>query len=63
MAKFMSVHTLSPGGMRREQIEAMARAAREDPVIKPYRSFCSLGEGKAVCILEGPDKESIETWQ
>jgi hypothetical protein len=39
MAKFMSVHTLSPGGMRREHIEAMARAAQKDPVIRPYRSF------------------------
>jgi hypothetical protein len=59
----MSVHTLSPAGRRREPIEAMARAAREDPVIRPDRSCCSLGEGKAVCILEGHEKESIETWQ
>ena len=40
MPKFMSVHTLSPCGMRREQIEAMARATREDPVIQPYRFVC-----------------------
>jgi hypothetical protein len=55
----MSVHTLSPGGMRREPIEAMARAARGHPVIRPYRGSCSLGDGEAVCILEGPDKGSL----
>jgi hypothetical protein len=46
--------------MRRESIEAMDRAAREDPVSRPYRNSCSLGDGKAVCILEGPDKGSIQ---
>jgi hypothetical protein len=35
-------------------------SCRRDPVIQPDRTSCSLGEGKAVCILEGPDKESIE---
>jgi hypothetical protein len=48
--------------MRREPIEAKARAAREDAIIKSYRSSCSLGEGKAVCILEGPETESIVAW-
>jgi hypothetical protein len=55
----MSVHTLSPGGMRREPIEATARAAREHPVIRPYCGSCSLGEGEAFYILEGPDKGSL----
>jgi hypothetical protein len=31
-------------------------------VVKGYRSFCSLAEGKAVCILEAPDKESVAAW-
>jgi hypothetical protein len=31
-------------------------------VVKGYRSFCSLAEGKAVCILEAPDKASVAAW-
>ena len=31
-------------------------------MVKGYRSFCSLAEGKAVCILEAPDKESVAAW-
>ena len=30
--------------------------------MKGYRSFCSLAEGKAVCILEAPDKQAAADW-
>jgi hypothetical protein len=62
MPKFMGIHTLPPGGMTREQIDQMAQAAQSDPVVKGYRSFCSLAEGKAVCILEAPDKQAASDW-
>ena len=62
MPKFMSMHTMAPGAFTREHIEAMAQAAQNDPVVQPYRSFCCLGEGRAVCVLEGPDKASVELW-
>ena len=35
MAKFMSSHTLPPGTMKREQVNQLAEAAKNDPVIKP----------------------------
>jgi hypothetical protein len=41
MPKFMSSHTVPPGAMKREQINGLAEAAKNDPVIKPYRSFCN----------------------
>ena len=62
MPKFMGIHTLPPGGFTSEQIHKLAEAAQQDPVVKGYRSFCSLSEGKAVCILEAPDKESVAAW-
>jgi hypothetical protein len=62
MPKFMGIHTLPPGGVTREQIDLMAQAAQADPVVKGYRSFCSLAEGKAVCILEAPDRQAAVDW-
>ena len=44
--------------MTPEQITQMAQTVRQAPVFKGYRSFCSLAEGKAVCILEAPHKQA-----
>lgn len=62
MAKFMCTHTVPPGTLTREQIEGFAKAGQEDPIIKGYRSFINLSEGKAVCVLEAPDRNSVESW-
>ena len=62
MPKFMSSHTLPPGAMKREQVNALAEAAKNDPVIKPYRSFCNLSEGKIFCVMEAPDKPALAAW-
>jgi hypothetical protein len=60
--KFMGIHTLPPDGFTAEQVRQLAQASQQDPVVKGYRSFCSLAEGKAVCILEAPDKGSVAAW-
>jgi hypothetical protein len=62
MAKFMSTHTLPPGAMKREQVNQLAEAAKNDPVIKPYRSFCNLSEGKIMCVMEAPNKQALADW-
>jgi hypothetical protein len=62
MAKFMSSHTLPPGAMKREQVNQLAEAARNDPVIKPYRSFCNLSAGKIMCVMEAPDEKTLAAW-
>jgi hypothetical protein len=48
--------------MKRDQVNQLAEAAKNDPVIKPYRSFCNLSEGKIVCVMEAPDKSSLAAW-
>ena len=62
MPKFMSSHTLPPGAMKREQVNQLAEAAKSDPVIKPYRSFCNLTAGKIICVMEAPDQKSLAAW-
>lgn len=62
MAKFMSSHTLPAGAMKRQQVDQLAEAAKSDPVIKPYRSFCNLAEGKIICVMEAPDMQSLAAW-
>ncbi len=62
MPKFMGIHTMPPGGFTREQLNQFTQAAQQDPVVRGYRSFGNLSEGKAVCILEAPNKEALAAW-
>jgi molybdopterin-binding protein len=59
---FMSIHTLPPGGFTAARIEEIARAGQEDPVVRGYRSFHSLSEGRIVWLLEAPNKEAVAAW-
>jgi hypothetical protein len=62
MPKFLCVHPVPPGSISRDQIDQFAQAAQNDAVVKGYRSFCSLSEGKLVCILEAPTKDGVSDW-
>jgi hypothetical protein len=62
MPKFLCIHTVPPNKVSREQVNQMAQAAQRDPAVKGYRSFCSLSEGKLVCILEAANKDAISSW-
>ena len=62
MAKFMSSHTMPAGAINREQVSQLAQAAQSDPVVKPYRSFLNLSDGKIVCIMEAPTKDALAAW-
>ena len=62
MPKFMSCHTMPAGAMKREQVEQMAKAAQSDPIVKPYRSFLNLAEGKVCCVMEAPSMEALSAW-
>jgi hypothetical protein len=62
MPKFMSSHTVPAGTLTREQINQIAQAAQNDPMVQPYRSFLNLSEGKIVCIMQAPDERALATW-
>jgi hypothetical protein len=62
MPKFMSSHTMPAGALKREQVDQMAKAAQSDPVVKPYRSFLNLAEGKVFCVMEAPSKDALAAW-
>ena len=62
MPKFMSSHTMPAGALKREQVDQMANAAQGDPVVKPYRSFLNLAEGKIFCVMEAPSKDALAAW-
>jgi hypothetical protein len=62
MPKFMSCHTMPAGALKREQVNQLAQAAQSDPVVKPYRSFLNLSEGKIFCVMEAPNKEALAAW-
>jgi len=62
MPKFMGIHTLPPGRFTREQVDQFAQAAQQDPTVRGDRSFVNLSEGKAVCVFEAPDQETMAAW-
>jgi Protein of unknown function (DUF4242) len=62
MPKFLSSHTLPAGAVSREQVNRMAQAAQDDPIVRPYRSFLNLSEGRIVCVLDAPDKDTLAAW-
>ncbi|MCI0331684.1 MAG: DUF4242 domain-containing protein [Planctomycetes bacterium] len=62
MAKFMSSHTMPPGALKREQVDQLAAAAQNDPVVKPYRSFLNLAQGKVFCVMEAPNADALAAW-
>jgi hypothetical protein len=62
MAKFMCTHTLPAGAFSADQLRQFAQAAQQDPTVKGYRSFANLAEGKAVCVMEAPNKDAVAAW-
>ena len=62
MPKFMCTHTIPPGKFSADQIRQFAQAAQQDATVKGYRSFANLAEGKAVCVMEAPDKDQLAAW-
>jgi hypothetical protein len=62
MPKYLGIHTLPAGGVTQEQLNQLAHAAQHDPVVRGYRSFVNLSEGKAVCVMEAPKKDDVVAW-
>ena len=63
MPKFLSIHTIPPGGLLPERIKEIAQTfQRPDAQVHGYRSFHSLTEGKIAWILEAPSKEAVVAW-
>lgn len=58
----MSIHTLTPGSFTPERIAEIARLGQQDPVVRGYRSFHSLTEGRIVWVLEAPSRDAIVAW-
>lgn len=62
MPKFMAVHTFPANSMTVEQCRQIGRAGQNDPVIRGDRSYISLSEGKALCIVDASKREDVEEW-
>lgn len=62
MQKFICGHTFPVGKFAYEDVCQVADALQHELHIRGYRSFFNLGEGKAVCVLESNDRETLVTW-
>ena len=62
MHKFFCTHTLPPGTLTPEQICQVAEASQHETDLRGYRSFFNLTKGKAWCVIEAKDRESVVNW-
>ena len=62
MPRYMGLHTFPKNAFSYEQICQLSDAAQNDRAVKGYRSFVNASEGRAVCILDAPDKQSVVEW-
>jgi hypothetical protein len=58
----MGIHSFPPNAFNVDQVCQLAKAAQSDSAVRGYRSFLSLGEGKAVCIMEAADRQTVANW-
>ena len=62
MQKYLCTHTLPANAFTYEEVCQLAEAGQHDPEVRGYRSFISLSEGKACCIVEANDRDSVLAW-
>ena len=62
MNRYMVAHTIGPNSLNRQQVEEISSAMQQDPVLRGYRSFANLSDGKVVCVIESPDQSSVTDW-
>jgi Protein of unknown function (DUF4242) len=60
--RFMCTHTVPPGAITPDQLKQMAQAGQNDAKIKGVRSFVNLSQGKAICVMDAPDKGALVAW-
>lgn len=58
----MTIHTFPVGTLTPERIEEIADAGQHHPVVRGYRSFHSLSEGRIVWLLDAPNREAVAAW-
>ena len=54
--------SVTAGKFSADQLRQFAQAAQQDPLVKGYRSFANLAEGKALCVMEAPNKDAVAAW-
>ena len=62
MSRFLCLHTLPPGGISPDDLRQAAEAGQHDPLVRGYRSFANLTEGRAACIIDAPNAKAVGDW-
>jgi hypothetical protein len=62
MSRYLCYHTLLPGGLTRDDVQQLALAGQNDPVVRGYRAFLNLTEGKGACVVEAPNAQAVADW-
>ena len=62
MPRYMGLHSFPKNAFTYDQVCQLSAAAQSDAKVKGYRSFINPAEGKAVCIMDAPDKQAVVDW-
>lgn len=59
MNHYMCTHTFAPNAMTRQQVQQFSQATQQSSEVHGIQSFVNLSEGKAVCVIEAKDKNTL----
>ena len=60
--RYVCTHSVPPGSVSLDQLKQLADAAQNDATVRGVRSFSNLSKGKAVCVIDAPDQQSLVAW-
>ncbi len=62
MPIFMTIHDIPSDEITPERVKQIARAGQSSQLVRGYRSFHSLHEGRIVWLLEANSRADVQAW-
>jgi molybdopterin-binding protein len=62
MPIFMTIHDIPSDEITPERVKQIARAGQSSQLVRGYRSFHSLQEGRIVWLLEANSRADVQAW-
>jgi molybdopterin-binding protein len=62
MPIFMTIHDIPSDEITPERVKLIARAGQSSQLVRGYRSFHSLHEGRIVWLLEANSRSDVQAW-
>jgi hypothetical protein len=62
MHKFLCTHSLPVDVFTRKQVREMIETSQHEANLRGYRAFINFTEGKACCVIEAENRDTVLAW-